>query len=242
MTDTKIAEKTENTEKTDGADKAKLFNLPQIAGGALAAVTTAVIGSRLGVAGTLAGAAVASVLAAVASTLYTKGLERTRDGVKRIVLRDADGKTEVLMVPDVGGPESSVQQLGVSTSGIAASTRAKRSKWRSPWALGGGMAATAAVTFVVAMGMVTGWEFTSGQSLDGNRRTTIGQVNEPQSSTKPTPAASASTSAPASDQPSATPTATPTPTTPVPTPTPTTATTPSAAPTADPSENVQPSQ
>ena len=71
MTDTKTltkntaADKAETT-TTETAAKAKLFNLPQIGGGAMAAVTTAVVGSQLGVAGTLIGAAVASVVAAIA--------------------------------------------------------------------------------------------------------------------------------------------------------------------------------
>ena len=112
LTKTTAAAKAETT-TTETADKAKLFNVPQIAGGALAAVTTAVVGSQLGVAGTLIGAAVASVVAAIAGTLYTKGLERTRDGVKKIVLRDASGDTEVLVVPDEGASESSVQTTAV---------------------------------------------------------------------------------------------------------------------------------
>ena len=197
MTETKIAEKTEKLETTkaeaaattEAEEKPKLFNLAQIAGGALAAVTTAAVGSRLGMAGTLVGAALASVLAAFASTLYTKGLEHTRDGVRKIVLRDGKQKTEV----------------DVTT------TVTRQRSWRRPMAIVGGMAATSAATFVVAMGLVTGWEFGTGQTLDGRTGTTIGQVSNRQS-TKPTPSATATPTATPSATATPTPTATETPT------------------------------
>lgn len=219
MTETKIAEKTELTKTTDEA-KTRLFNLPQIAGGALAAVTTAAVGSRLGYAGTLVGAGIASVLAAFASTLYTKGLERTSDRVKKIVLRDANGKTEVVTVPVDDNADS------------ARASGKRKAGWGRPLAVFGGMLATAAVTFVVAMGVVTGWEFGTGQTLDGRTGTTIGQVGNRRASTKPTPTVSATAtatpSATATPTESATPTATPTPTataTPTATPTPSASTT-----------------
>ncbi|MCL2465479.1 MAG: hypothetical protein FWF28_10490 [Micrococcales bacterium] len=52
------------------------FSLPQILGGALAAATAATIGSTLGTAGTIIGAALASVVGGVAGTLYTAGIDR----------------------------------------------------------------------------------------------------------------------------------------------------------------------
>ncbi len=48
-----------------------------LAAGALAAVTSAVIGSHLGTAGTLTGAALGSVIGAFSTALYTFGLQRT---------------------------------------------------------------------------------------------------------------------------------------------------------------------
>ncbi|MCB0891975.1 MAG: hypothetical protein KDB51_09130, partial [Propionibacteriaceae bacterium] len=213
MTDTKTltkntaADKAETT-TTETAAKAKLFNLPQIGGGAMAAVTTAVVGSQLGVAGTLIGAAVASVVAAIASTLYTKGLERTRDGVKKIVLRDASGDTEVLVVPDEGASESSVQTTAVPATSRSAAV--KRSVWRSPWAVAGGMLATALATFAVALVVITGWESASGQSLNGSNGTTVGQVANRKASATPTATvtATATSTSPATPTSSETPTAT----------------------------------
>lgn len=221
MTETKTAEKTELTKTTDDA-KAKLFNLPQIAGGALAAVTTAALGSRLGYAGTLVGAGIASVLAAFASTLYTKGLERTRDGVRKIVLRDADGETTVITVPADDERETAVQPA-IEPAGPAH----RNSGWKRPLAVFGGVVATAAVTFVVAMGLVTGWEFGTGKSLDGRNGTTIGQASNSKPTAKPTPSPSAT--------PTARPTVSATPTaesTPSATPTVPAVPTPSATPTA----------
>lgn len=258
MTDTKIADKADKTDINDSPaeDKAKLFNPIQLAGGALAAVTSAAVGSNLGVAGTLGGAAVASVVAGIAGALYTRGLENTRDGVKKIVLREPDGSTEVITVPDEGDShESSLQTTAVlaeidepdaaATRGASAPSRAtttgtkKKSKWTRPLAIAGGTLVTAATTFVIAMGLITGWEASTGQTLDGQSGTTIGQKAN---RTSPTPSASATPTAStptASETATQEPTATPT-TSEEPTATPTaTATEPSETPTASETPSAQ---
>ena len=214
LTKTTAAAKAETT-TTETADKAKLFNVPQIAGGALAAVTTAVVGSQLGVAGTLIGAAVASVVAAIAGTLYTKGLEHTRDGVKKIVLRDGSGDTEVLVVPDEGLRESSVQTTALPVAGRHAA--GKRSIWRSPWAVAGGMLATALATFAVALVVITGWESASGQTLNGQSGTSVGRVADrtpsktPSATPTPTPSETGTPTPTPSETPTDEPSSTPTP-------------------------------
>jgi hypothetical protein len=53
------------------------LSIAQTVGGSLAAATAAAIGSRLGVVGTLTGAALVSVVASVAGALYTNSLRRT---------------------------------------------------------------------------------------------------------------------------------------------------------------------
>ncbi|MFI6482055.1 hypothetical protein ACIBH1_29275 [Nonomuraea sp. NPDC050663] len=58
------------------------LSVPQIAGGALAAVTAAVAASYLGVAGTFIGAAVASVASTIGGAVYTHYLKRTGQKVK----------------------------------------------------------------------------------------------------------------------------------------------------------------
>src|SRR6478735_6181158 len=67
-------------------DKQKVFDLSltQVVGGALAAMTAAALGSTLGVAGTIAGAAFASVIAGVAGSLYTASIRTGRDKVRTV--------------------------------------------------------------------------------------------------------------------------------------------------------------
>ncbi|WP_432559982.1 hypothetical protein [Granulicoccus sp. GXG6511] len=57
----------------------------QVIGGALASCTAAVLGGQLGVAGTVAGAALTSVTIAVGGALYTRTFDRTKDGIDTAV-------------------------------------------------------------------------------------------------------------------------------------------------------------
>jgi hypothetical protein len=66
----------------------------QVTGGALAAVTSAVAGSTLGVNGTVAGAAVGSVVATVGGELYTHSLRRTHQSVRGVVTRPSQGAAQ----------------------------------------------------------------------------------------------------------------------------------------------------
>src|SRR6478735_9648179 len=67
-------------EKKKGFD----LSLTQVVGGALAAMTAAALGSTLGVAGTIAGAALASIVAGVAGSLYTESLRTGREKVRTV--------------------------------------------------------------------------------------------------------------------------------------------------------------
>ena len=58
----------------------------QVAASALAAVSAALISSTFGVAGTLIGTAIASVMASVGSTLYLASLRRTNDQLRRVAV------------------------------------------------------------------------------------------------------------------------------------------------------------
>lgn len=63
-----------------GAEPARLdVSVPQVAGGAMASVTAAYLGSYLGVAGTFWGAGLTSVVITVGGALYQRSLERTTD-------------------------------------------------------------------------------------------------------------------------------------------------------------------
>ena len=78
---------TEKLPDTPADDKKIRISVPDLAVGAMAAVLVAMLGSRLGTAGTLAGAASASVASALANTFLSAGFERTREGLKLVVTR-----------------------------------------------------------------------------------------------------------------------------------------------------------
>src|SRR5215211_6148131 len=79
-------------------EQPKTFSLTmtQVAAGTLAAVTAAVLGSRLGVAGTMIGAALASATTTVATAVYQHSLERSGARMRSRLARPAG---EVPTVP-----------------------------------------------------------------------------------------------------------------------------------------------
>jgi hypothetical protein len=168
------------------------LSVTQITGGALAAMTAAALGSRLGVAGTISGAAVASIVAGVAGSLYTASLRHTREKVKTVWSGRIAG-TETPASVDVV-PETPVWDLPQAP--VVAQHRTPRNV---PWK---GMLAGAAAAFAIAVVALTGFELLSGSALSGGHGTTIQQVTEPhQPAPKPSKAAATE---------SATPTPTPT--------------------------------
>lgn len=89
------------------------LTLPQIIAGALAAATAAILGSFLGVIGTIGGAAAASVISTVGSALYQKSLERTRDAVKSRLVVNAMTGTKVARAAGRGAaPQAGPQPHG----------------------------------------------------------------------------------------------------------------------------------
>ncbi|HSZ31484.1 MAG TPA: hypothetical protein VK784_17215 [Pseudonocardiaceae bacterium] len=71
----------------DGTPRKTDLNPTHVTAAALAAVTTAVLGSMLGTAGTLIGAAGASVITTVGTALYQASLERSRERVRSLTQR-----------------------------------------------------------------------------------------------------------------------------------------------------------
>lgn len=211
------------------------FSLPQITGGALAAATAAALGAQLGVAGTIFGAAVASIIGGVAGTLYSAGIDRTHRrvadaihrGYERVreandqaaevtqVLPFTDAETQVL--PGLGAGTEIFRQTPDAT-GVPPSADTTRADLEPIGGTGSGgrnggnkriwkvMAITAAAMFALALVVVTALELGLGRALDGSDGTTVSQV------VRPRPAGS----------PSAKPTPTPSTTAPSPTPTPST--------------------
>lgn len=180
------------TRKTD-------LKVSRVAAAALAAVTTALVGSKLGVEGTVIGAAGASVVTTVATSVYQSSLERSREGVRSLAHRSRPAHPA-----EQTGPEDHP----LSDGGKQSADRSGRSAtWR--W---GAVAIAAIGGFALAMLVITGFEWASGEAVGGNGHgTTIGQVvNDRSGAPKPaTPPAGPATETPTetSEPPTTSPTA-----------------------------------
>lgn len=145
---------------SEQAAPAKIFggiNIPKVLAGALAAVTVAVLGSFLGVAGTLAGAAIASVVGSVGTEIYERSLKH---GAKK--LQTVVAPTFVKAPAAMGTPEVAAAHEEDSPSHTVAEsqTRQRQIRW-------GRVAAAAIGVFVIAMGAITAFEFISGETVAG---------------------------------------------------------------------------
>lgn len=164
------------------------LNLAHVAAAALAAVTTAVLGSELGAAGTLIGAAGASVITTVGTAVYQTSLERSRTRVRTLAQR--------------------ARPSAVAQHKAEPAQRSRRSV-----ALRWGMVIVGSLgAFLLAMTVITGFEWAKGQTVGGNGKgTTIGQVINDQPA-PPKPTTPLRPGAPAtSETPTETPTQTPQP-------------------------------
>ena len=221
-------------EGPDEHDKPKAsLNITQVIGGALAAMTAAALGSRLSVAGTVVGAAFASVVAAVGGSIYTASLRRTGEHVSTVLskVRPTSGGASA---PGVDAPattpsadaadtathtatdwalpdEPASQTLGTTVPDEPASQTPGTTVTdgrRAP--IGWKRVLTAALLmFGLAAVALTGIELVTGHALSGGTGTTVGQVAEggTKPSARPTGAATASPSASRSATQSAGPTA-----------------------------------
>jgi hypothetical protein len=122
------------------------LSLTQILGSTSAAVTAAFLGSRLGVAGTLVGAALASVISVVGGAVYTTSIKATRHRVAQALVavrsQAEEGRLESIprSRPAPGRPLVRGVLVGASLS---------------------------AVVFVAALTLITGYESVSGSALAG---------------------------------------------------------------------------
>lgn len=148
--------------------------------GALAAVTTAVLLSTLGAAGTLIGAALGSVAATVGSALYAQGLAKSKQAARKAqetaLHKVGIAQAEVRRASRRSADEDAVEahldiadeRLGEAKADLdhVAEEAAPRS-WGErlrglPWKR---IALLAAATFVVALLAITVFEKLSGQSV-----------------------------------------------------------------------------
>ena len=167
----------------------------QIAAGALAAVSSAVVMSFFGVAGTLIGAALASIISSVSAALYSESLRKTNERLRQArELR--------------GGPRSAVPVGGneqPATTALPAHLdprKAAAPRGRPRWAR---LTGFAVAVFVLAMGIVTGIEVIGdepvsalvGGTSNTSESTTLQSVTDGISSRDTTPS-TPSTPSPAS--------------------------------------------
>ncbi|MEV4733499.1 hypothetical protein [Saccharopolyspora sp. NPDC049426] len=199
----------------------------QVGGAALASVTAAFLGSRLGVAGTVVGAGLTSVIITIGGALYQRSIEKTREkavvaAARASVLRqrrtqsaqvtgteEATRKIQVTGLQWPGG--EAVEESSAESSGTRAvlSPPVPRRRW-GRWTLVG---ATCAAVFAVSMLLVTGFEGLTGRPLSGGDGTTLGKVFQPapRAPVKTAPVApTTSEPAPTSETPSPEPSAPPT--------------------------------
>lgn len=214
----------------------------QVTAAALAAVSSAFILSMLGVGGTLAGAAIGSIVASLGANMYTRGISAghkhtvlvLKDGRLRPAGSDAQGSQipDQVLADDVVGDLVADEVDGADESADAKSVameqgesgKARSLSWKR-------VLVSALAIFAIAMGVITVVELVAGKSfssITGNtdQRFTVpggGRTGNdrspsptptPSNSSSPTPSDSPSPSPTPSESPSAT---TPSPTTPAPT-------------------------
>jgi hypothetical protein len=190
------------------------LNLTHVAAAALAAVTTAVLGSVLGAAGTLIGAAGASVITTIGTTLYQASLERSRERVHSLAQRTRPLSSSRER-SGTGASHSAAANAALGDEQLTGSTRGPQPGDRSRrfmtlrW---GAMIVGALGAFMLAMMVITSFEWASGETVGGNGKgTTIGRVVTDQPGPrKPTaPPAPSSPAGPVSETPTAAPTESP---------------------------------
>jgi hypothetical protein len=160
------------------------INFPKVIAGTLAAVSAAVVGSFLGVAGTLIGAAVASLIGSVGTEIYEHSLHR---GAKRL---QTLAPSFIKVPAAVGTPQVAAATEDDSPSHtVPEEARKRQIRW-------GRVAMIAGALFVLAMGSLTVFELVSGKSVastlgdNSDGGTTIGSVLDGKSDSTPAPATS----------------------------------------------------
>ncbi|WP_019855744.1 hypothetical protein [Actinopolyspora mortivallis] len=174
----------------------------QVLGTALASVTAAFLGGSLGIAGTVSGAALTSLVITVGGAVYQRSLETTKEKAANAALRRPGRRT-----PGQGGdeatrripagsaatpgegqatrvlrpcsPEATTDRIPLSgtddvPSAEGAPPRARRGiRWRV-------VAVTSGLAFLLCMVVVTGYEVLTGDSVSGDSGgTTVGRMLHP---------------------------------------------------------------
>jgi hypothetical protein len=179
------------------------IDIPKTIAGALAAVCAAVVGSFLGVAGTLVGAAVASIVGSVGTEIYQRSLHK---GAQK--LQTLAAPAFIKAPAAVGTPAVAAAAEEDSPSHTVPEKPKPQIRW-------GRVAMIAGALFVLAMGTLTVTELITGKSVAatvGNNTgatTTFGGIFDPGSgktpATTPTPTPTPSDTSSTSDDPTTAP-------------------------------------
>ena len=161
--------------------------ISQVLAGALAAVTAALIGSTMGVAGTVVGAGLASVISTVGGAVYLRSIQRTRDSVRTVrakVVGRSGGATVLVSTDDEEpAPEPGDEVDASASDEPVAEDRPPAEKRRLRWPV---LVVTSVAAFALGMVAVTGVEWLRGESLSGGSGTTFGSVVAPHGSSNDT--------------------------------------------------------
>jgi len=140
------------------------IRINQVMAGALAAVTAALLGSTLGVAGTVLGAGLASVVSTVGAALYLRSIQRTGQGVRSVRERAVARAGTTAVAPAEQPPNE-------GRPGEAAARRPPPGRVGRPRLIVGSVLA-----FALGMVVVTGVEWLRGEPLSGGDGTTVGGI------------------------------------------------------------------
>ena len=96
------------------------LSVPQVAAGALAAVTSMLLSSKIGIAGSVIGVAVGSVVSTVASQVYKQFLQASADKLRELNPLDEAGAAavagETRVMPMAGEDSSATRVMGVAVA------------------------------------------------------------------------------------------------------------------------------
>ena len=178
-------------------------NVVQVVASALAAVSSAVLLSTVGVAGTISGAAVGSVIATVGAALYSYSLRISRERVQAAQASALARMNRARTGPHTGTQTRSLYDEAPHDEPDKAEEQ-ERPPWREalyrlPWKW---IAAVAGAVFVVAMIVILSFELLTGQSLSQStggstgtgHRTSFGFGSSSSATRSPTPTPSGGSS------------------------------------------------
>lgn len=164
------------------------IRINQVMAGALAAVTAALLGSTLGVAGTVLGAGLASVVSTVGAALYLRSIQRTGQGVRSVRERAVARTPSTVVAPAERESDEDVQEEPAPRPPAGRTGRLH-------------LLVGSVLAFALGMAVVTGVEWLRGEPLSGGEGTTVGGIVR----THPGDTSERHESPPVTDEPSAPP-------------------------------------